>query len=256
MSPTENRALLRPTAILDYTHPRIEALIQSRGWRRLPTRERIAAIYDFVRNDIAFGYNLADDLPASCVLEDGLGQCNTKGSLLMALLRACGIPCRLHGFTIDKALQKGAITGLAYVLAPRNIVHSWVEVELDGRWLELEGFILDTDYLRALQHRFAAHQGPFCGYGVATPNLQAPPVEWSGGNTYIQRDGINQDLGVFDDPDRFYARFGANLVGLKRWLFQTVVRHWMNRNVARIRTAKPSPGSPDAPRATNPQGRQ
>ena len=88
MSPTEHRALLRPTAILDYTHPRIEALIQSRGWRRLPTRERIAAIYDFVRNDIAFGYNLADDLPASRVLDDGLGQCNTKGSLLMALLRA------------------------------------------------------------------------------------------------------------------------------------------------------------------------
>ncbi|HNM41248.1 MAG TPA: transglutaminase family protein [Giesbergeria sp.] len=133
MSPTEHRALLRPTAILDYTHPRIEALIQSRGWRRLPTRERIAAIYDFVRNDIAFGYNLADDLPASRMLDDGLGQCNTKGSLLMALLRACDIPCRLHGFTIDKALQKGAITGLAYALAPRNIVHSWVEVELDGQ---------------------------------------------------------------------------------------------------------------------------
>jgi len=68
------------------------------------------------------------------------------GSLLMALLRACDIPCRLHGFTIDKALQKGAITGLAYALAPRNIVHSWVEVELDGQWLELEGFILDADY--------------------------------------------------------------------------------------------------------------
>ena len=256
MSPTEHRALLRPTAILDYTHPRIEALIQSRGWRRLPTRERIAAIYDFVRNDIAFGYNLADDLPASRVLDDGLGQCNTKGSLLMALLRACGIPCRLHGFTIDKALQKGAITGLAYALAPRNIVHSWVEVELDGQWLELEGFILDADYLRALQQRFAKHQGPFCGYGVATPDLHAPPVEWNGGNTYIQKDGINQDLGVFDDPDRFYARHGANLDGLKRWLFQTVVRRWMNRNVARIRSAQsshpPQAGSP----ATTPQGRQ
>ena len=63
MSPTEHRALLRPTAILDYTHPRIEALIQSRGWRRLPTRERIAAIYDFVRNDIAFGYNLPTTCP-------------------------------------------------------------------------------------------------------------------------------------------------------------------------------------------------
>ena len=227
--------LLRQTPLLDPTHPRIQALVAQRGWRMLPERERIGAIYDFVRDEIAFGYNLADDLPASRVLADGIGQCNTKGTLFMALLRACGIPCRLHGFTIDKALQKGAITGVAYVLAPRSIVHSWVEVWFDGRWRELEGFILDGAYLRALQQRFATHQGPFYGYGAATPDLQRPPVEWQGGNTYIQKDGINHDFGVFDDPDAFYARHGANLSGIKRWLFQAVVRRWMNRNVARIR---------------------
>ena len=49
--------------------------------------DRIGAAYAFVRDEIAFGYNLADDLPASRVLEDGLGQCNTKGTLFMALLR-------------------------------------------------------------------------------------------------------------------------------------------------------------------------
>lgn len=240
MSPTEHRALLRPTAILDYTHPRIEALIQSRGWRRLPTRERIAAIYDFVRNDIAFGYNLADDLPASRVLDDGLGQCNTKGSLLMALLRACDIPCRLHGFTIDKALQKGAVTGLAYWLAPRSIIHGWVEIFYEDRWINLEGFILDDAYLSALQRRFVGHCGAFCGYGAATPDLANPPVRWQGGDTYIQKDGINRDFGVFDDPDAFYARHGTNLSGLKRWLFRTVVRGWMNRNVVAIRASAPS----------------
>lgn len=79
-----------------------------------------------MRDEIAFGYNTQDDLPASRVLADGIGQCNTKGTLLMALLRAMDVPCRFHGFTIDKALQKGAITGLAYWLAPRNIIHSWV----------------------------------------------------------------------------------------------------------------------------------
>jgi hypothetical protein len=230
--------LLRQTPILDHTHPRIQALVQARRWRALPENERIGALYDFVRDEIAFGYNLADDLPASRVLADGIGQCNTKGSLFMALLRACGIPCRLHGFTIDKALQKGAITGLAYRLAPRSIVHSWVEVWSGGRWLELEGFILDGAYLRALQRRFAAHQGPFCGYGAATPDLQRPAVEWRGGNTYIQKDGIDHDFGVFDDPDAFYARHGVNLSGAKRWLFQAVVRRWINRNVARIRAGR------------------
>ena len=235
MTQPTTQALLKQTPILDHTHPGIKALVQTRGWQALPEAARIGAIYEFVRDEIAFGYNLADDLPASRVLADGIGQCNTKGTLFMALLRACGIPCRLHGFTIGKALQKGAITGIAYWLAPRSIVHSWVEVWFEGRWLELEGFILDRDYLRALQRRFAAHEGPFCGYGAATPDLQRPQVDWQGGNTYIQKDGINHDFGVFDDPDSFYAHHGVNLTGIKRWLFQAVVRRWMNRNVARIR---------------------
>ena len=228
--------LLAATPLLDFHHPGIEALVARRGWRALPMHERIGAVYDFVRNEIPFGYNEGDELPASRVLADGLGQCNTKGVLLMALLRAVGVPCRFHGFTIDKALQKGAVTGLAYRLAPRSIVHSWVEVELDGRWLNLEGFILDAAYLGRLQQRFAGARA-FCGYGAATPDLMNPGVDWCGRDTYIQKDGINHDFGVYDSPDAFFARHGSNLSGFKRWLFQRVVRHRMNRNVRRIREA-------------------
>ena len=231
----DRERLLKPTILLDYQHANLEALISDRGWRSLLEFERIGAIYTFVRDEIAFGYNLSDDLPASQVLADGLGQCNTKGTLLMALLRACGVPCRIHGFTIDKSLQRGAITGIAYWLAPRNIVHSWVEVWFEGHWVNLEGFILDMQYLQRLQQRFADHRGAFCGFGAATPDLQNPPIDWKGTDTYIQKSGINHDFGVYDCPDEFYARHGANLSGLKRWLFQHVVRHWMNRNVERIR---------------------
>lgn len=231
----DREKLLQETTLLDTEHPSIQGLIRARGWRQLPEKERIGAIYDFVRNEIAFGYNLADDLPASEVLADGIGQCNTKGTLFMALLRGAGIPCRFHGFTIDKALQKGAITGVAYLLAPRSIVHSWVEVWHEGRWIELEGFILDQDYLGKLQERFADRDGAFCGFGAATPDLKNPGVEWTGANTYIQKDGINHDFGVFDDPDSFYAKHGGNLSGAKKWLFQSVVRRWMNGNVERVR---------------------
>lgn len=48
-------------------------------------------------------------------------------------MRSCGIPCRVHGFLIDKKLQKGAMTGIVYYSAPQEILHSWVEVLLDGR---------------------------------------------------------------------------------------------------------------------------
>ena len=67
------------------------------------------------------------------------------------------------------------------------------------------------------------------------PDLQWQQVGWGGGDTFIQKDGINQDFGVFDSPDEFYVRHGTNLKGVKRWLFQHVIRRKMNGNVARIR---------------------
>lgn len=228
---------LAETPLLEIHQPTIEALVAKRDWRSLSPYDRIGAVYDFVRNEIAFGYNQGDELPASRVLADGIGQCNTKSTLLMALLRAVGVPCRFHGFTIDKALQKGAITGLAYRLAPQRIIHSWVEVLLDGRWIALEGFILDAPYLASLQRRFPQAR-LFCGYGAATTDLSAPGVEWRGQDTSIQKEGIADDFGVFDSPDAFYARHGSNLSGLKRWLYERVIRHAMNRNVARIRASK------------------
>lgn len=240
----DRRRVLATTALLDFKHPSVDALLQTRGWPQLAETERIGAAYNFVRDEIHFGYNRSDDLKASEVLADGYGQCNTKSTLLMALLRALDIPCRFHGFTINKRLQRGAITGLGYWLAPRNIIHSWVEVWAGGRWTRLEGFILDKPYLSALQQRFAGHRGAFCGYGVATPDLQCPPVDWTGGDTFIQKDGINQDLGVFASPDEFYASHGVNVTGIKRYLFQNLIRHRMNGNVARIRRGMLSMGAP------------
>ena len=77
---------LQQTPILDHQHPSIAGLIEARGWAGMEPFGRIGAAYDYVRNEVAFGYNLSDDIPASAVLRDGYGQCNTKGSLLMAPL--------------------------------------------------------------------------------------------------------------------------------------------------------------------------
>ena len=229
--------LTKKTDLLDFKSPQIQQLIVERRWQALPEFERIGAIYDFVRNEIKFGYNQSDSLPASQVLADGFGQCNTKGILLMALLRANQIACRFHGFTIDKRLQKGAITGWAYVLAPASIIHSWVEIWFDGRWVNLEGFILDESYLIALQKTFPAAK-EFCGFGAAVTDLRDPPVQWKGTDTYIQKEGINADFGIFNSPDDFYRKHGTNLSGVRKWVFESVVRAQMNRNVERIRFSK------------------
>lgn len=221
------------TALVDYKAPSIQSLIKTRGWLNLPQDQRIGRVYDFVRNEILFGYNSDDALPASKVLADGYGQCNTKGTLLMALLRGAGTPCRFHGFTIDKGLQRGIVPELVYPFAPRNIIHSWVEILHNDEWLNLEGFILDADVLGALQNEFP-ERSSLCAYGAGTDCLQSPNVAWTGQSTYIQRTGINKDFGVFDSPDAFYETH-RQLSGLRGLLYRTFVRHWMNRRVAKIR---------------------
>lgn len=228
---------LRETPILDYGSAPIQALIHERGWSELPEFERARAIYYFVRDKILFGYNADDGIPASRVLADGFGQCNTKGTLFMALLRSCGIPCRVHGFLIDKKLQKGAMTGIVYYSAPQEILHSWVEVLLDGRWYELEGFILDKGYLGNLQAAHPECTGAFCGYGVAVKDFQHPVVDFDRNDTYIQSEGITRDLGIYDCPDDLLQEHSQAMSAPKAFAYCHIGRHLMNQNIKIIRNA-------------------
>ena len=229
---------IKETPMLNYSNQYIKQLIKQKKWRNLEAFECIKAIYNYVRDEILFGYNIDDNITASEVLADGYGQCNTKGTLFMALLRGCNIPCRIHGFTIDKKLQKGAMTGLVYKLAPQNVFHSWVEVFLDGTWYELEAFILDKTYIEKLQHINNDCIGSFCGYGVAVKDFKNPIIEFNRNNTYIQSEGINQDFGIYDCPDDLLKEHYQEISGIKTFLYRNLGRHLMNRNVKKIRNSK------------------
>ena len=226
---------LARTHMLDYDHYMIRKLISGRGWSRLREFERIKAIYDYVRDEILFGYNVDDGIQASRVLKDGYGQCNTKGTLFMALLRAVGIPCRIHGFTIRKELQKGAMTGFVYRHAPENIFHSWVEVLCEGHWYELEAFIIDSKYLKNLQRKYRECTGDFCGFGVCVTDLQHPIIDFNRNNTYIQSEGINRDFGIYESPDQLLAEHHQDLGVIQKTAFRCLGRHLMNLNVSKLR---------------------
>ena len=167
------------------------------------------AIYDIVRKEIDFGYNRSGDIRDSQVLADGFGQCNTKGTLLMAPLRGADVRCSLHGFTIYHALQRGGLPEFVYPVAPAEIVHSLVEVETAGGWVNLEGFILDSRYLASLQRAFRGTES-LCGYGVGTDCPSAPLVEWTGDDTNIQKSGIARNFGTLNTPDAFYPGDGQD----------------------------------------------
>ncbi|MEY8829378.1 hypothetical protein AB9K34_13375 [Sedimentitalea sp. XS_ASV28] len=84
---TRSDCHLLATRLLDFDTSTVSGLIRDRGSEKLARQERIGAVYEFARNEIGFGDNRAGDIPASEVLAEGIGQCNIKETLLMALRR-------------------------------------------------------------------------------------------------------------------------------------------------------------------------
>ncbi|MEW9124465.1 MAG: transglutaminase-like domain-containing protein, partial [Thermotaleaceae bacterium] len=193
--------------------------------------------YDFVRNEIRFGYNQGDDIPASEVLRDGYGQCNTKSTLLMALLRGLGVPCRIHGFYIDKKMQKGALTGITYLFAPKKIVHAWTEVYFNNQWISLEGVIIDDPYLKQVRNKLSRYNNGYIGYGISVEDKEKISICWKGKSTYIQSFSITEDLGVFDSSDDFFNKHNNTNNRIKRLLFN-ILRKRINKKLDLIRENK------------------
>lgn len=225
---------LKQTKLLDFDTPSIQNLIVEKGWKHLEEKEKIAAVYSFVRNEIKFGYNRSDDIHASEVLRDGYGQCNTKSILLMALLRALNIPCRIHGFYIDKKMQKGALTGITYLFAPNKIVHAWSEVYFNDEWVALEGVIIDEEYLNQVKDKLYNFNNGYIGYGISVKDKEKINICWQGKSTYIQSFSITDDLGIFNSPDDFFLKYNNTSSKLKRSLFD-VLRRRINKKLDLIR---------------------
>lgn len=230
-----NQTYLKSTPMLNYDAPAIQALIHTRNWEALDEHHKIEAAYDFVQNEILFGYNRSDLLTAEEVLQDGCGQCNTKATLLMALLRGLGIPCRLHGTEVSKYFQRGATNALINALAPETITHTWAEVLYNGQWLTLEGVITDKAYVQAVKKQYPNVTGPFQKYAIAVPDLQTLDVSWRGEPTFVQREALVKDYGTWDSPDAFFAVHPQTWSKLKNFAYVHLGRKMMNTNVTRMR---------------------
>lgn len=225
---------LEETKMVNYKHPTLQQLANTKQWHMLDTHTKIESIYEYVQNDILFGYNRNDQLSASEVLKDGYGQCNTKATLLMALLRLVGIPCRLHGFEVRKNFQKEALTPIIYLFSPKNIIHTWVEVYYIDTWYALEGVIIDTEYLSVVQKKNPGIK-QFSGYAIATKDLTNPDISWNGQDTFIQKEAVTTELGIFDSPDAFFEEHQQHFGKVKNFLYSYLGTSIMTWNVQQIR---------------------
>ena len=185
-------------------------------------RERAVALHDYVRDTVAFGFNPRFDIgPPEYVLSRRLGHCNPKSELMVALFREAAFEAHQHFVAIRSDILKGAIPASRAWIVPAELSHSYVDVQVDGRWCAIDSFIIDTRLLDAAQARLAA-EGRAIGYAVRRDSINT----WDG-----QSDAFSQfspammleDHGRVEDLDAYFRspRYRHRLFGLR---FNTLFR--------------------------------
>ena len=119
-------------------------------------------VHDYVKS-LPFGCIAASGhQSAGAVLRSGRGDCHTKGTLFVALLRSSGVPARLRFVSLSGAFLRGIID-----LGGTSITHAIGEVFLAGKWIQSDTYVaddlLETQALVRLQH-----ESRLLGYGNLT----------------------------------------------------------------------------------------
>lgn len=235
MDSTTRARYLAPSRLVDTDHPAIFATVRRVTANTRNDVERALKLHDFVRDQILFGWAPQFDAQtASEVLACGIGFCNTKSTLLTALLRAAAIPARIHCASINRKVLDGLIR------PPSKFVdHSFVELWLNNRWIGIDSYIVDSELHRAALAQCLAERR-ILGYGIHTGGS----LLWDGQtNCFAQfvNDGSapdfsNADLGSFDDLDAFRASgLSRNPTHLPARLVIRILTRSANTRVAQLR---------------------
>lgn len=194
---------LGPTPVIDTEHPDIVRVARELTAGAASNREKAVRIHDFVRDRVRFGFQSRFyDVRASEVLAGGVGYCNTKSTLFIALLRASGIPARAHFVDLDSGLLRGVVDP-----GTPLVDHCYTEVWDGTRWVKTDSYIVDTPLRAAALERLRA-EGRRYGYGVHA----AGTGEWDGTrdafSQFVAEPGhatfTRSDFGVHADVLAFY----------------------------------------------------
>ncbi|MBN9228530.1 MULTISPECIES: transglutaminase-like domain-containing protein [Legionella] len=222
--------------LADYTHPEIQKKAHDLTQNKLDIREQIQSIFNFVRDEIKFGFPKEGDwVSASETLKLKLGQCNTKSTLFLALCKASNIPARIHYSLIKREIQHGVFPEFLYIFLPKEISHSWIEVQIDNTWLRIDGYIDDLIYFRGAVDKLA-QRGWDIGFAVACPPQEHTSKPNFEQKNFQQMCAVTEDHGVWDEPSEYYQstlyRNRPSIV--KQFLYRLFI-HLVNTRIEKIR---------------------
>lgn len=202
-------------------------------------RDRAIALHEFVRDEIIFGFVSGfDEVRASYVLRGKLGHCNPKTALFTSLLRATGIPARIHFVEIPRPVMLHMLDEKIYASSDQGFTHSFVEVYLDAVWVACDNYIIDRP-LRDAAVRLCQADGLEMGYGVHSRGVS----DWDGRSPAFAQFDLSRpipterDLGIVADSSEHYQsdQYIGRMSFIDRIMYE-LFRGAMNRKIERIRS--------------------
>ncbi len=201
-SSDDPRHWLCNTPLLNTEHPKIRLLAIKLTQLRPGRREKALACFEFIRH-LPFGcVGNGTGVSSLVVLKRGQGDCHTKSTLFIALLRSLNIPARLRFVTLKPDFLHGILE-----LGNQPVEHCCAEVWLDNRWLAVDSHVVDLPLARAATEHLS-EENRALGYGIHALGQ----TDWDGHTAsfgqFSEQDPSSfpiKDWGPYDDPHHFYS---------------------------------------------------
>jgi hypothetical protein len=145
-------AFLIESKYCDVSHPSIQELAQRLTGGVVGEVSRARVIFEWVRDEIRYVIPHDWSMTASETLAARIGSCTNKANLLVALLRAVGIPAAYEVLRVRGKFYLGPVwVPMLQQLCDDVSCHVRAAVFLDGRWLKCDT-TNDSNLTHAIAH--------------------------------------------------------------------------------------------------------
>lgn len=189
MSADSMETYLRSTYFLDLDSKTVRELAQSLTSTERTDTDNAVSLFYWVRDKIQYDvYNVSHDpadFKASAVIKKKSGWCVPKAVVLAALVRAAGIPSRLHfadiqNFQITDKTREMLKTDIFYY-------HGYTEIYLDKKWMKATP-AFNIELCEKMGHKVVAFDGVSHGMLPAMTHDGKKHIE------YLNDRGVSADL--------------------------------------------------------------
>jgi len=136
--PKELESFLQETEYCDFSHPDIQKLTKEFKKKYTNQRDLAVALFHFVRDNILYRVGLWNKKSSETLAEKS-GACTNSANLLVALLRAAGIPAGYGVMRVNAQEYFGPIILETFRnKVSKNSIHTYCYVYLDNKWVKCD----------------------------------------------------------------------------------------------------------------------